>query len=166
MNTAGNFGLMGISRLFAGFCVYLACGCSGLILSRRLALNNLLKRVVFVFVVGAAQLLFSIQLLSIFHWLNGPCLFATTLLITLGIRSLIYRGPVDSKRVPWRELLDNSWDRICAADGLPIAGLFLFVSLTYFLITLGIGWLLMPTGDMYHFEMPLFWRQNASMLPF
>ena len=152
--------------MFAGLLVYLACGCSGLILSQRLALNGLLKRIVFIFAVGSMQLLSTVQLLSIFCCLNGPYLFGTTLVVTLVVVGLFRHRPANSNRVTWRELLDNSWSSMRASDGLVTAGLFLIISLGYFLVACGIGGALIPHGDLYHYEMPLFWKQNASILPF
>jgi hypothetical protein len=57
--------MLGLAALY-GICLM-----SGFLLERRFSVDTLLERIVVVVSVGAAQLLFSIQILSLKNWLTG-----------------------------------------------------------------------------------------------
>jgi hypothetical protein len=139
---------------------------SGFLVDTRLPLRSLTERVLLVVTVAAAQLLFAIQGLSLLTWLTSPKLLLAEGLLTLLVAGLLQlRAPVKD-RPSWLELLAGAWHqfgihRHNLAVWLPIAlglaGIGLFGAL---------AWVMVPLGDIYHYDMPLFWQQNLSIAAF
>jgi hypothetical protein len=75
------------------------------------------------------------------------------------------RPPVEGRQ-PWRELVCGAArDVRLALKDWPTCGL-LVVAAGCFLLASVVGWIMVPFNDSYHFEMPRFWLQNQSALPF
>ena len=146
--------------------VYLLCFLAGVAIERTLIVNQILLRAIAIATLAAAQLLLSIQLLSLGSWLTAGKLllanFAATALVWIGSRSA---GP-SLERKPWRQLWREA--RAAFEDVRKERETLLLVAFAAgsMLLTVGLGALMLPTGDIYHFEMPLYWRQHASLLPF
>jgi hypothetical protein len=147
----------------------LVCGCclaTAIILESRLSLNTLLERSVMIYSLAASQLLLSVQLLSVATDLNGWGLILSGIAsVCIAICALmVWRAPAN--RVPWKNLLTSARAEMSAEKG----GHFV---LTLFLVAAGViglnaiaGVFMVPLGDSYHFEKPLFWMQNQSIAPF
>ncbi len=146
--------------------IYTLCGITGICFERRICLNSLLKRVVMVSVAGAGQLLLSIQLLSLIKWLTGPGLILVNLLLTGTILGLMGRLRTAEGRIPWGTLLSRARAEVAAQRRDPFVVVLLGTSLVFLLALCVAGWVMIPSGDSYHLEMPLFWIQNHSALPF
>src|SRR5713226_1116445 len=146
--------------------IYTLCGITGICFERRICLNSLLKRVVMVSVAGAGQLQLSIQLLSLIKWLTGPGLILVNLLLTGTILGLMGRLRTAEGRIPWGTLLSRARAEVAAQRRDPLVVVMMGVSLVFLLAGCVAGWVLIPFGDSYHFEMPLFWIQNHSAMPF
>jgi hypothetical protein len=150
-------------------CLILVCGFSlatAIILESRLSLNTLIERAVMIYSLAAGQLLLSIQALSLATCLNGRGLILAGI-VSAGFALcalMIWRAPAG--RVSWDKLWQNTRTELAAGK----AGRFV---LTLFLVAAGIlglnaiaGMFMVPLGDPYHFETPLFWRQNQSIAQF
>src|SRR6266446_2799191 len=146
--------------------IYTLCGITGICFERRICLNSLLKRVVIVSVAAAGQLMLSIQLLSLMKWLTGPGLILVNLLLSGTIFGLKARLRTAEGRIPWRMLLTCARVEVAAQRQDPLVVVMMGVSLLFFVTGCVAGRLMIPFGDSYHMEMPLFWVQNHSALPF
>ena len=146
--------------------LYVLCGASALRLERGCLLNNLLKRVFFVLAVGTAQLMLSVQLLSLSHWLTGSALLLANAFLTLALFLVCRNGTQAQGRVPWATLANKACAEIVPSLKEPAGLSLVIVSLAACLVVSIAGWLMIPYGDSYHMEMPLFWIQNRSILPF
>jgi hypothetical protein len=155
--------------VFRMACLILVCGlylAAAAVLESRLSLNTLIERAVMIFSLAAGLLAFSVQVLSLVACLNGRGLIIAGI-ATIGLAwgvSLIQRTPAD--RASWKKLLED------ANAGLTVEKGRWFV-LTLLLLANGLtglsavaGVFMIPLGDPYHFEMPLFWMQNQSLEPF
>ncbi|MGD1018012.1 MAG: hypothetical protein ABSA12_01710 [Verrucomicrobiia bacterium] len=146
--------------------LYALCLLSGLRLERRLSLNGLLARVIVVFTVAAAQLVLSVQGLSLLTWLTGGALLFTNALLTILIVGLTWRDRVAQDRPTWGALLTQARSELTARKMAPLAVLSVAVAVGSRAIACAIGLLMVPIGDTYHNEMPLFWVQNHTIAPF
>jgi hypothetical protein len=145
--------------------LYCLCFISGFALEQKLLLNRLLLRLICGLSLGACQLLCSIQMVSPFSALTPAGLLIANLGLTvclLGFASLFPRQP---SRKPWRELLVQFWNETrVSAD--PLSFVMIVVAVLAMLIQSTLGALAQPIGDIYHFEMPLYWTENQSIRPF
>jgi hypothetical protein len=146
--------------------LYALCLLSGFRLERRLSLNGLLQRVIVVFTVAAAQLVLAVQGLSLLKWLTGSGLLFTNALVTMLIVGLTWRDRITQDRPTWEALLTQAWGELTARKTASLAILSVAVSISSRVIACVIGLLLIPVGDTYHNEMPLFWIQNHTIAPF
>lgn len=136
---------------------------SGVAMASRREVQSGLARVLMVVTWGAAQLLFSIQFLSLLHALRGaPLLVANALLTAATVFALRSKA-----KSPWRE-----W-RFGPAGGTgrwlkqnPWPAALLAMSVGAIAVFSAVGYRVLSVGDTYHFAMPLFWRQHATVLPF
>ncbi len=152
--------------MFGLLSIYLVCGISGLCVERLLRSNSLLKRIILIFAVAAAQLNLAIQLLSLFQSLTGPRLLLANLILTAMVAGTLGRRKPAPGRAPWKELLMRARTDLLLVLKQPLVALLTIVALAFFFLGCVTGFLMLPLGDTYHFEMPLFWIQHQSLLPF
>ncbi|MGA2241823.1 MAG: hypothetical protein ABSH11_07265 [Verrucomicrobiota bacterium] len=146
--------------------IYLMCLISGAGVESRFSVNDPLERILVVFTLAAGQLLIAIQCLSLVMRLSGPWLILANVLLTaLFIRGALLWPPADD-RIPWRTLLTGTWREFAAQKREPLVLLLLAVALVSIVVHCSLGALMIPLGDSYHYEMPLFWIQNRSIAPF
>jgi hypothetical protein len=146
--------------------VYCLCVFSGAVLERRLSINNLLKRTILVFSVGAAQLTLTIELLSIWKGLDELSLALATTILSGGLVVLFgWRRP-SPQRVSWRTLLENARLELRRETKDPWSAALVLTGIGLFIAAGTAGWLILPLNDLYHFEMPRFWIQRHTILPF
>ena len=135
---------------------------SGVIIASRLSLRTLIGCILMIFAFGTAQLLLSIQFLSLFRQLNETSLLLLNIFVCAALwlalrkRPKLWRHDSKSRLVEGLSFakanrLEASILSLAAASVLASS---LVASFTY------------PFGDIYHYTMPLFWRQHASILPF
>jgi hypothetical protein len=146
--------------------LYGLCVLSGLLLEQKSNFDSLLKRILIVLCIGAAQLILSIQILSLNYWLHGWGLLGANVLLSTLLYLVLYHRKETEPRQSWKTLVISAVGEIKAIS-TERALLLSFLSTVSFVILLwGIGVSVMPFGDVYHYDMPLFWRQNQSILPF
>jgi hypothetical protein len=146
--------------------IYLMCLISGAAVESRFSVNNLLERILVVFTLAAAQLLIAIQCLSLVTRLGGPELILANVLLTALFVGGTRLWPPADDRIPWRTLLAGNWREIAAQKREPLVLLLLAVALGSIVVHCSLGALMIPLGDSYHYEMPLFWIQNRAVGPF
>jgi hypothetical protein len=146
--------------------LYSLCLLSGFRLERRLSLDGLLQRVIVVFTVAAAQLVLSVQGLSLLKWLTEYRLLFANEFLTILIMGLTWRDRVAQGRPTWKALLAQARRELMAWKMAPLAMLPVVVAVSSRAIACAFGLLMIPTGDTYHNEMPLFWIQNRTIAPF
>jgi len=130
-------------------------------IASRLPPADILERWLMTAAFGFAQLLATIQLLSLFHRLGGYELLLTNAAITAITFAATRSCPAIS--IPCR--LDAA--RAAAFfRAHPLSVLLLAVAVASVIGSAGAGMLIYPMTDIYHYTMPLFWKQHASMLPF
>jgi hypothetical protein len=145
--------------------LYLLLAVSGAGLTSVLRLRGVLDNVLMTFSFGAAQLLVSIQALSLFSKLTPWPLLVANLCVTICVLTLtrrtlaefwkFFRADVHGLLAEFGMHQRRSAGMILIAAALVCV---IFQTLT--------AWLMYPTSDIYHFVMPLFWRQNQTVLPF
>lgn len=136
------------------------------LLESRLSLNTLIERAVMIFSLAAGQMVLSVQILSLATCLNGRGLVLASI-GSIGLAwcvRMVWQKP--TSRASWKKLLKGISADLKVAKG------------QWFVLTLGLlaiglmginavaGVFMIPLGDPYHFEMPLFWMQNQSIEPF
>ena len=147
--------------------LYLFVLITGACLERRLPLTRLLTRVLTVLALASAQLLTSIQGLSLIHHLNGPWLFGSNLGCTAGAFLATCLGTCPADRPSWRTLARGSWDRFMSQGRqAPLALVILIIGGCFVLATIRLAIMAAPAGDSYHYEMPAFWVQHQTISPF
>ena len=146
--------------------VYGLCLISGVCLERRLPLNSLVQRVVMIFTGAAAQLIFSLQVLSLPRWLTGPGVLAANLCLTLVIFATARLGRSSPYRLPWGTVLANARRTGGEIRRAPLALGIAALAVGAIVVHNALGAYLIVHADPYHFEMPFFWMQHASLLPF
>jgi len=151
--------MIGIAQCFLLYALLLG---SGVIIASRLSLRTLIGCILMIFAFSTAQLLFSIQFLSLFRQLNETSLLLLNIVVCAALwlalrkRPKLWRhdsksGLVEGLSFAKANRLEASILSLAAASVLVSS---LVASFTY------------PMGDIYHYTMPLFWRQHASILPF
>lgn len=85
--------------------VYLLCAVTGFHVTRILSLNSLFSRAFLVFTVGAAQLMVSIEALSLCKTLTNVLLLPAHLLLTLLSAPITRKLPRPDRQIPWATLL-------------------------------------------------------------
>ena len=119
-----------------------------------------------IFALGAGQLMISIQLLSFSKWLTGSGLIAANLLLTGAACGTLWRRGLPDGRVSWLVLFRRLQTGVFTLWKHPAAMALVAVSLGIALAACLVGLAMAPYGDSYHVEMPLFWIQHQSILPF
>lgn len=146
--------------------IYFLCVMTGVCVERRLSLDGLLQRVIMIFSAGAGQLMLSIQLLSPCLWLTGSRLMAANVLLTAAAcAALAWRRAPDT-RPSGLTLGQRLRAELAPLRHEPLALLLVAASLAVAVGAYLVGWAMAPYGDSYHVEMPLFWIQHQSILPF
>ena len=146
--------------------IYLLCLASGARLESRLSLNNLLERVVVVLTVAIGQLLIAVQCLSLVTRLNGIWLIFANVLLTFVFIAVARFWPAPPDRIPWRTLLSRTLREIAVQKKEPLVLLLLALALLATVIHCSLGAVMIPLGDSYHYEMPLFWIQHKAIAHF
>jgi hypothetical protein len=146
--------------------IYLLCLTSGACCESRLSLDNLLERILMVFTLAAGQLLLAIQCLSLVTWLTASGLIVANVLFTLLFVGLSRLWPPADERRSWKILLVNVRQEFAAHRGEPLVLVLLAVALVSIVIHCALGAWMVPNGDPYHIEMPLYWIQNHSIAHF
>jgi hypothetical protein len=155
--------------MFGTMLIYGACTLSGWAIGRKLCLNSLLQRGLVIFTVGSAQICLSVQILSLFNALAPTALTVLTLSLAAAITWLTNKLTTPQERAPFTELIngvcsDLKNSLVAISTTWTLVGMAFFATLTYSIISL----LLVgrPLTDIYHFEMPPYWIQHKSILPF
>jgi hypothetical protein len=143
--------------------VYLLCLITGAGMESRLSLNNLLERIVVVFTLAAGQLLIAVQGLSLIVRLDGVWLISANALLTALCIGVVWFWPPATGRISWRTLLDRNGREIAAQKKEPLVLLLLALALVDTVIHCLLGAAMIPMGDSYHYEMPLFWVQHQTI---
>ncbi|HUS36381.1 MAG TPA: hypothetical protein VM680_13605 [Verrucomicrobiae bacterium] len=151
--------------MIAALLVYFLCALSGWSIERGTAIDSLLKRVLLVVAVAIAQLVFLVQLLSIFHALNGLGLMIAVIIFT-ALVVLMRRKSVAADRIGWRELTQNRWQAMRNSPKHLSSIALLLVGASLLLVAIVASGALVPWNDSYHFEMPIFWMQHQTIYPF
>lgn len=151
----------------AAVLIFLFCIATGACIEQRTIVNKPFLRLMLVVSAACGQLLLSVQLLSLIKALTPGRLFLANLGLTiLAGPSLLMLLPKRVERHPWSKIIRQIMD---AANELKRDKMCVVI-LLFSIFCLGtaclIGWLMIPFGDSYHHEMPLFWIQNKSILPF
>jgi hypothetical protein len=150
-------------------CLILVCGFSlttAMIVESRLSLNKLIERAVMIFSLAASQLLLSVQFLSLATYLNGRGLILAAV-ISVGLALCLlkaWRAPAN--RLPWKKLLGDARTNLAGGKDTRFVLTLFVVAAVVLGLNAVVGAFTIPLGDAYHFEMPLFWRQNQSIEPF
>ena len=137
-----------------------------MILESRLSLNSLLERAIMIFTLAAGLLLVSVQWLSLATGLNreGMMLAGVVTVSLAWCARMAWRAP--ASRRSWEDLLTVKRAELAAEkDGRLVGTLFLLAAGVTGLYAIA-GAFMIPLGDPYHFERPLFWMQNQSIEPF
>jgi len=143
--------------------VYLLCLISGARIESRLSLNHLLERIVVVFTLAAGQLLIAVQGLSLIVRLDGVWLISANVLLTVLCVGVASFWPAAPGRISWRTLLGRYGREIAAQKKEPLVLLLLALALVAAVIHCSLGAVMIPLGDSYHYEMPLFWVQHHTI---
>jgi hypothetical protein len=139
---------------------------TAMIVESRLSLNTLIERAVMIFSLVASQWFLSIQVLSLATYLNSRGLVLTAIVsvsLALWIRKA-WRAP--ASRLPWKELLGDARNNLAQSKETHFVLTLFVVALVVMGLNVVAGAFMVPIGDIYHFEKPLFWRQNQSIRPF
>jgi hypothetical protein len=148
----------------AGFTlIYLLCLASGVSIASRLPLNNLLERTIVVVTAAAGQLLIAIQCLSLVTRLNGTWLIVANVLLTALVWGAAWFWSPPRDWISWRTLLTRGWQEITTQKKEPVVVLLLALALIATVVHCSLGALMIPLGDSYHYEMPLFWAQHQTL---
>ena len=136
---------------------------AGAAIATRIALGSLLAGILITFTWSAIQILLAVQVLSLFHRLEGNYLLvwsAASTLLTFAISQ------------PFRPALLKAWAVDCSSVGAclsrqsPTARCMLALAIGSALVLAALQGRLLPAGDSYHFSMPLYWKEHGSILPF
>jgi hypothetical protein len=131
-----------------------------------LPLKSFLGKVLMAFTLGAAQLLVSIQILSLFRHLTGGWLLLLNGLITGAVFFAARRQSQHPRNLRWREITENFRTALGLFRQHPLEGAMLAAALVAITIGCATSIRTYPMTDDYHFAMPLYWMQHASILPF
>lgn len=146
--------------------IYVLCFVSAAVIESRFPLNNLLERILVVLTLVAAQLILAVQLLSLFNFLTGGGLLLACLGFALAGWGTACVWSLPTSRLSWKTILTKNWaEMVGIEEHLPALRLLVFGAGLIALYSL-LGALMIPLGDSYHFEKPLFWIQNRSIAPF
>lgn len=152
--------------MFALILVYCLCLVSGFSLERRLPLNSLVQRAVVIFTGAAAQLIFCLQILSWPRLLTAAGLFLANLAMTVLVLVTARFWRLHPARRAWGMLLGGAWRTLRHLKREPLALVTMCVAVAATAVHSALGALMILNADPYHFEMPLFWIQHRSILPF
>lgn len=114
------------------------------------------------FTCGIAQLVFVVQILSLFKGVTGLGVAATMAFISFVLWRISFRLP----RPPSLQKQDQFSILIAFISNNHIYAFVLGISFVLLIGITVIGWFLHPYGDNYHFSRPLYWVQNQSIAPF
>jgi hypothetical protein len=147
----------------------LVCGLgltAAMIVESRLSLNTLVERAVMIFSLAAGQLILSVQFLSLVTCLDRRGLILAAI-VSLALACCLARiRRVPANRLPWKRLLEDARINLASGNDMHfVVTLFVAAAMVLGLNAVA-GIFMIPLGDPYHFEMPLFWRQNHSIEPF
>ena len=136
---------------------------SGWRLTCRLELGRLLGRCLMIFTFAAAQWLVAIQLLSLTRQLTAGGFLLANGLLTLAVFLIVRRnGPARTGT--------GLGHMSCFFETVRqhrVEAAMVVLAAVAVLVACGTGWMMFPMEtDIYHFTMPLFWKQHATILPF
>ncbi|HEY6227171.1 MAG TPA: hypothetical protein VI282_08630, partial [Verrucomicrobiae bacterium] len=150
----------------AALLIYVFCALSGIAIERGFLVNSLVKRILLIYAIAAAQIMVSVELLSIAKALTGWNLIFLNGGLTASALTALWRRSAIEGRLAWRELAARAVSDLgVARKDWPTSALFI-VAGGFFIMSAAVGWMMLPYNDSYHFEMPRFWLQNKSAYPF
>ncbi len=135
---------------------------SGLAVAAASRMRTWLGRVLVAFTYAAAQILVAIQFLSLFHQLRAWPLFALNAVFTALTFGILRRSGAPS----WKDWRFDSVSLKAFVRENPLTAIMAGLALSSAIVLELARASIAPYGDFYHFAMPLFWRQEASVLPF
>lgn len=144
----------------------LCCFITGVLIERRINYRELLHKILTVCTVAAAQLMLTVQILSLYYGLTPIRLLLMNITLSCIIFILLRNRPFGE---------DFAWSMLVKEFLVHLREIFrsdmtvkvmLSISLLTAVIFILFSIMLHPIGDKYHFEMPLFWMQYQSILPF
>src|ERR1051325_60296 len=92
----------------AALLIYIFCALSGIAIERRFLLNSLVKRILLIYAIAAAQIMISVEALSIARALTGWNLIFLNGGFTAVALIIFWRRPPIEGRPAWRELTSRA----------------------------------------------------------
>lgn len=133
----------------------------------KMALTTLLQKLIFVITTAFALLLFCTQLLSLFEALTPGYLLMTSIAVCASTFLLVSTKNISNENTSYLVAFNKAYHAFKTILGPSLyAKIVLGICCVTTLLFFVFGLLLHPVGDGYHFTMPKYWIQNASMLPF
>jgi hypothetical protein len=139
---------------------------TAMIVESRLSLNTILERVVMIFSLVASQWFTAIQVLSLATDLNSRGLILAAIVSFSLALCLLQCRRRPANRLPWKELLGDARSHLAESKSARFVSTLFGVAAVIIGLNAMAGALMIPHIDAYHFEKPLFWRQNQSIEPF
>lgn len=139
---------------------------SGTVLASDLELRGALGKLLMAITFASAQLLLSIQVLSLFRHLNGPAL----LLLNAAFSVLIGTVVLTRRRVrlisEFRQFATYPGELLRLISKHPRESITLAVTFAIVVWFVVLAFAMFPMADTYHLAMPIFWKQHATILPY
>lgn len=151
--------MFGLTKLVL---LYLLVLGSGVRIVSRLPLVGRLDWWLMTLAFGASQLLLSIQLLSLFQQLTGYAMLWLNAALTGGVFLATRSWPA----APLVRAPAPGVQMSVFARAHPLESLMVTLAVVSVIASAVTGGLIYPFTDIYHYTMPLFWKQHASILPF
>lgn len=145
---------------------YGLCLASGIAVERRIPLTGAFKRVSLILACSTAQIMLAVQVLSLVRAIASGWFLVFNLAVSTAVIFAVRRLPKSPYQLPWGEVLSRVRAGLSRLKRDPALLAFTGLASAYLVSACLIGWAMVPFGDPYHQEMPLFWIQNRSALPF
>jgi hypothetical protein len=150
--------------MFLLLLIYVLAIVSGISVSSLLALPKCLLGWTIAVSAGCAQLIMSVQFLSLFRELSGDSFLLANIAVTAGLSSLaLYRRRFRKPR--WKTQSTLRFRQLLSEVGI-LNICFGVIVLVAFGVATFAAFVLFPATDAYHFNMCLFWKQNETIQAF